>query len=293
MVPVDPDGWSRWPAPAKLNLFLRIVGRRADGYHLLQTYFHLLDRGDDVSLRLRTDGRIDRSVPTAGIDADVDIGMRAAHLLKEATGTPLGVDICIDKRIPVGGGLGGGSSDAATVLVALNRIWQTGLNENQLANLGVRLGADVPVFVRGRSAWAEGVGDLLEPVELPDCWYVVMDPGVAVSTAALFADPDLTRNAPRTTIPRFASGNATDNTFEPVVRARYAEIVQALDWLGQYGHARLSGSGGCIFLPLDTPANGEALIASCPPGMRAWLARGVSRSPLLEALASFDVADCR
>lgn len=293
MTPADQHGWSRWPAPAKLNLFLRIVGRRADGYHLLQTYFQLLDRGDEVSLRVRMDGRIDRSESTAGIDADADIGLRAAQLLKETTGTPLGADIRIDKRIPVGGGLGGGSSDAATVLVALNRIWQTGLDEDQLADLGIRLGADVPVFVRGRSAWAEGVGDRLEPMLLPDCWYLVVDPGVAVSTAALFADPDLTRNAPRTTIPRFASGDATDNAFEPVVRARYPPVARALDWLGQYGSARLSGSGGCIFLALDAQEDSEALIASCPPEMRAWLVRGVSRSPLADALASMDGAGSR
>lgn len=287
MVPPERDGeWSCWPAPAKLNLFLRIVGRRADGYHLLQTYFQLLDWGDEVRLRVRADGRIERAEATAGVNVDADISLRAAHLLKQTTGMALGADIAVEKRIPIGAGLGGGSSDAATVLVALNALWKTGLDDERLAVLGVKLGADVPVFVRGLSAWAEGVGELLEPLPLPDRWFLIVDPCVAVSTTVLFRDPDLTRNAPRTTIPRFVSGDVTDNAFEPVVRARHPQVARALDWLGQYGNARLSGSGGCIFLPIDARADGEALLDACPKGMRAWLAQGVTRSPLRDALVA-------
>jgi 4-diphosphocytidyl-2-C-methyl-D-erythritol kinase len=276
---VDDPGWSRWPAPAKLNLFLHITGRRADGYHLLQTVFQLLDWGDEVRARVRDDGRISCE-PLAGVEPEANLGLRAAQLLQRASGTALGAELAIDKRIPLGGGLGGGSSDAATVLVALNELWGCGFDEEGLADLGRRLGADVPVFVRGKSAWAEGIGEVLTAMELPERWYVIVDPGVSVSTARLFGDPDLTRNAPRLTIPLFTSGVATENAFESLARAGYPQVAHALEWLGRHAPARLSGSGGCVFAAVETREAGEALVERCPRNLHAWLARGVDRSPL-------------
>jgi len=273
-------GWSEWPAPAKLNLFLHIVGRRDDGYHLLQTVFQLLDRGDTIRLRLRDDDRIVRMDPLPDVDPEHDLAVRAARALIEATGRPIGVDIAVDKRIPMGGGLGGGSSDAATVLVALNAMADTGLDEDALADIGLSLGADVPVFVRGASAWGEGVGEQLTPLDLPECWYVVVDPGVRVPTAALFQSPDLTRSAPHLTIPLFASGAATVNVFEPVVRERFPAVARALDWLHGYGTARLSGSGGCLFAAFDSIEAAAAVAQECPSEFRAFIARGVAQSPL-------------
>jgi 4-diphosphocytidyl-2-C-methyl-D-erythritol kinase len=279
--------WSIWPAPAKLNLFLQITGRRADGYHLLQTVFQLLDRGDGVRLRPRDDGRIERVSELAGVPPGRDLVVRAAASLKPYAPADAGVDIDVDKRIPLGGGLGGGSSDAATVLVALNRIWGCGLAPEALAELGLALGADVPVFVHGRSAWAEGVGEHLTPIDLPERWYVVVDPKVSVPTAPLFQAPELTRDAAPTTIPRFLAGAETSNAFEPVVSARYPAVAAALAWLESQGRPRLSGSGGCVFLDVATEAEAAALAAACPQGWSAWAARGVNRSPLLAALESF------
>lgn len=281
------NAWSAWPAPAKLNLFLRIVGRRADGYHELQTVFRLLDRGDTLRLRVRADGRIERAVELPGVPADADLCMRAARLLQERIGTRLGADIALDKRIPMGGGLGGGSSDAATVLVALNELWGGGLDADALAELGLRLGADVPVFVRGRSAWAEGVGERLTPLALPPRCYVVLDPGVRAPTGPLFQAPELTRNAARATISHFLSGTATENAFEPVVRARYPRVAAALDWLAGFGTARLSGSGGCVFLETDTRAEAEDVARRCPQEFAAHVAGGVDVSPLVAAVAAF------
>ncbi len=280
-------GWTTWPAPAKLNLFLHIVGRRADGYHLLQTAFHLLDWGDEVRLRIRDDGEIRRVDPLPDVVDDADLGVRAARALREATGSRLGADIAIDKHIPIGGGLGGGSSDAATVLVALNALWDTGLDEDALAGIALGLGADVPLFVRGVSAWAEGIGERLTPLALPESWYVVVDPGVAVRTRDLFQVPELTRNSPRLTIPLFVSGVAAGNAFEPVARARFPAIAAALDWLGRHAEARLSGSGGCVFARVASRVAGEALVADCPAGMHAWAARGVVESPLRERFAAW------
>jgi 4-diphosphocytidyl-2-C-methyl-D-erythritol kinase len=277
-------GWSAWPAPAKLNLFLHVVGRRADGYHLLQTAFQLLDWGDTVHLRPREDGQIRRVDPWPGVAAEHDLAVRAAHVLQQAAGSPLGADIAIDKRIPLGGGLGGGSSDAATTLVALNRLWNTGLDEDALAGLALGLGADIPVFVRGHSAWAEGVGDQLVPLALPPRWYVVVDPGASVPTADLFRTPELTRDAPRLTIPLFLSGATTTNVFEPIVRERFPAVAHALDWLATHGAARLSGSGGCVFVAMETREAGEAVVRDCPEGLRAILALGVAVSPLHERL---------
>jgi 4-diphosphocytidyl-2-C-methyl-D-erythritol kinase len=279
------DEWTAWPAPAKLNLFLRIVGRRDDGYHDLQTVFRLLDWGDELRLRVRADGAIVRANEVPGVPAETDLVIRAARLLQAQTGVTLGAEIAVDKRIPMGGGLGGGSSDAATALVALNHLWDCGLDEHALAALAHRLGADVPVFVRGRSAWAEGVGERLAPVALPRRWYVVLDPGEHVPTAALFQATELTRNAPPATISSFASGETVENAFEPVVRTRHPRVAAALDWLSRFGRARLSGSGGCVFLETGSLAQARKVVRECPPAFAAQLAAGVEVSPLHRALA--------
>ncbi|HET7358592.1 MAG TPA: 4-(cytidine 5'-diphospho)-2-C-methyl-D-erythritol kinase [Rhodanobacteraceae bacterium] len=273
-------GWSEWPAPAKLNLFLRITGRRADGYHQLQTVFRLLDWGDTVRLRLRDDGAVRRVAGPPHVPADDDLAVRAARLLQARGGTGAGVDIAVDKRIPLGGGLGGGSSDAASVLVALNLLWNLQLDEDALADLALQLGADVPLFVRGRSAWAEGVGERLVPLELPPRAYVVLDPQVAVSTGALFQAPELTRNGPPATIAHFLCGAATENAFEAVVRTRHPAVAAALDWLGSFGAARLTGSGGCVFLETGTREAAQEVAACCPPEFKTYVAAGVDRSPL-------------
>lgn len=278
------EGRSAWPAPAKLNLFLHVTGRRADGYHLLQTVFRLLDWGDTVHLRPRTDGVIRRTSTLAGVAEEADLVVRAARRLREHVGRPeLGADIAVDKRIPLGGGLGGGSSDAATVLVGLDRLWGLGLDTDTLADLGLSLGADVPVFVRGRSAFAEGVGEVLTPLELPSADYLVVDPGVVVPTAELFQAPELTRDMPPLTIRGFLSGEPTRNAFEPIVRARHPAVARAFDWLAPHGEPRLSGSGGAVFMAVG--GEGADLVATCPDGMRAWIARGIDRSPLLAAAA--------
>jgi len=279
------DEWTAWPAPAKLNLFLRITGRRVDGYHELQTVFRLLDWGDEVRLRVRADGGVRRLRGASDVAEQEDLVVRAAKLLQRHAGSAAGVDIEVEKRIPMGGGLGGGSSDAATVLVALNQLWGLHLDEDALAELGRQLGADVPVFVRGRSAWAEGVGDHLSPISLPPRHYVVVDPLEHVPTAALFQAPELTRNAPRATISSFASGETTENAFAPVVRARHPRVAAALDWLGGFGQARLSGSGGCVFLELRSLDRAHAVAARCPDAFNAQVVGGVDVSPLHEALA--------
>lgn len=280
------DAWTAWPAPAKLNLFLHIVGRRADGYHRLQTVFQLLDWGDTIRLRVREDGVISRVAGLENVAAEDDLVVRAARALQSASGCKFGADIAVEKRIPAGAGLGGGSSDAATVLVVLNALWKTHLSEDALAEVGRRLGADVPVFVRGRSAWAEGVGDELTAIDLPPRHFVIVDPQIAVSTAALFQAPELTRDTPPTTISRFLAGMETANAFAPVARGRFPQVAAALDWLGRFGEARLSGSGGCGFVAVASQREAEDIVCQCPPHFRAWTARGVNRSPLHEALDS-------
>ncbi|KAA0072435.1 4-(cytidine 5'-diphospho)-2-C-methyl-D-erythritol kinase [Rhodanobacter sp. T12-5] len=284
LAPPANDAWTVWPAPAKLNLFLRITGRRADGYHELQTVFRLLDWGDEIRLRRRIDGEIRRVREVPGVPAQDDLAVRAARLLQRYAGVTAGVDIEVEKRIPMGGGLGGGSSDAATVLVALNLLWRLDLDQDVLAELGRQLGADVPVFVRGRSAWAEGIGEQLSPLALPSRHYVVLDPHEPVPTAALFQAPELTRNAPRATISSFVSGETTENAFASVVRARHPRVAAALDWLGGFGQARLSGSGGCVFLEMRSFARAAAIAAQCPAAFTAQVATGVDVSPLQDAL---------
>ena len=279
------EAWTEWPAPAKLNLFLHIVGRRADGYHLLQTVFQLLDWADRVRLRVRCDGVIARGAGAAGVSEHEDLAVRAALTLRARAGIALGADIEVDKRIPVGGGLGGGSSDAGTVLVALNELWDARLPEDELAAIGLELGADVPVFVRGRSAWAEGIGERLSPLDLPAAHYVIVDAGERMSTAALFQAAELTRNSTPTTISAFLDGTCTANAFTPVVRARSAKVAAALDWLGEYGDARMSGSGGCVFAAMASAEQAEAVVRACPATFSAWRAEGVNRSPLHTAIA--------
>ncbi|HET7779999.1 MAG TPA: 4-(cytidine 5'-diphospho)-2-C-methyl-D-erythritol kinase [Rudaea sp.] len=280
------QAWTSWPAPAKLNLFLHIVGRRSDGYHLLQTVFQLLDWGDTVRLRTRADGEIARSNDVPGVAPESDLCLRAAHALREHSGSRMGVDIALDKRIPLGGGLGGGSSDAATVLVALNDLWSAGLSPDELAGIALDLGADVPVFVRGYSAWAEGVGEKLTPIALRQRHYVIVDPGISVATAALFQAPELTRNSPPLTISDYLSGSGagTTNAFTPIARAGYPPLAAALDWLGQFGEARLTGSGGCIFVDVESAERADEIAEQCPLDFTVYQARGVDRSPLLDAL---------
>ena len=276
-----------WPAPAKLNLFLHVVGRRGDGYHLLQTVFQLIDLIDTVTLAARADGEVRRIDPLPGVAVEDDLCVRAARALQQATGCVLGADIALDKRIPIGGGLGGGSSDAATVLVALNEIWETGLNSAELAAIGLQLGADVPVFVHMRSAWAEGVGEVLQPIDLKEAWYVVVHPGVHVATPQIFAAPELTRDTPVTTIARLLSGEPTHNDLEPVVRARHREVDSALRWLSGHASARMSGSGSCIFAAMADEAQAQAVAAVCPEAWRAFVVRGLAQSPLREAIQAY------
>lgn len=278
-----------WPAPAKINLFLHITGRRADGYHFLQTAFQFLDIRDELDFELRTDGRVRRRTDLRGVPEDRDICVKAARLLKETTGATGGVDLHIRKRIPMGGGLGGGSSNAATTLWALNRLWSTGLNVDQLAALGLQLGADIPVFVRGRAAWAEGVGEILEPIELPEPWYLLIAPPVHVSTAAVFSAPDLTRNCPPIKIRDLLAGTG-ENVCEPVVRALFPEVAQALDWLAQYTPPRMTGTGACIFGRFATRTAAETALKQfrddMPAPWQAFVTRGLNRSPLMALVES-------
>lgn len=283
-----------WPAPAKLNLFLHILRRRPDGYHDLQTCFQFVDLCDDIYLRVRGDGAIRRVRGAAEVPADADLTVRAARALQQATGSTLGADLAVAKRIPMGAGLGGGSSDAATVLVGLNHLWGTGLTTDQLADLGLALGADVPVFVRGRVAWGEGVGErlvaLYPPLAPPETHYVVVKPPVSISTASVFQDPELTRNTPPITIAGFLSGGG-GNDCEAVVRAHYPAVGEALDSLARFGAARLTGTGACVFVDCGTSARGHELLGELSsgagaPGVETYVVRGLNDSPLLERLAA-------
>jgi 4-diphosphocytidyl-2-C-methyl-D-erythritol kinase len=277
-----------WPAPAKLNLFLHITGRRPDGYHALQTVFRLLDWGDTVRIRLRDDGVVARVGPSVpGVEEADDLLVRAAKLLKSATNVLHGADISVEKRIPAGGGFGGGSSDAGTVLVVLDRLWGTALGPDRLAELGVSLGADVPVFVRGATAWAEGVGEILTPLALPPAWYLLADPGVHVPTAALFQTPELTRDSPPATMRDFVSGAVLGNAFEPVLRRREPAVEAAFAALAQVGTPRLTGTGSGCFVEFADRGSAEAALVrvrTATPHLRAWLAEGVAVSPLHAAL---------
>jgi len=286
MTQSDAPCW--WPAPAKLNLCLHVTGRRADGYHELQTIFQLISLSDELSFELRDDGRVvrlDYEGSTASalseVREDQDLCVRAARALQQRAGVQAGVGIRIRKHIPVGGGLGGGSSDAATTLVALNRLWGCRLSEDELAAIGVKLGADVPVFIRGRSGLGEGVGERLTPLELPASWFLVIHPGVLIPTRDVFQASELTRNSPVLTIPALlASGGRND--CEPVVRARYPEVAAALDWLDQHASARLTGTGSCLFARFASAAEAERVAARVPDAWRAYVVQGLAESPLLQ-----------
>lgn len=285
--PADvPAGQQGWPAPAKVNLFLHVTGRREDGYHELQTVFRFLDYCDRLYFSPRTDGLVRRTGVLPGLDPEDDLTVRAARLLQQESGATLGADITVDKRIPMGGGLGGGSSDAATTLWALDRLWGLDLGVDVLATMALRLGADVPVFVRGRAAWAEGVGERLTPLDLAEPWHVVIVPPVQVSTAEVFAAPDLTRDSRPLTIDSFLSGDQGVNVCEPVVRARYPAVAEALDWLGRFAPSRMSGTGGCVFAAFTERAHADTVLGALPRGWRGFVARGRNRSPLLEAVAA-------
>lgn len=281
----DEAGWSAWPAPAKLNLFLRITGRRADGYHDLQSVFRMLDWGDRIRLRVREDGVIRRhGASVEGLSEAGDLAVRAAKILQDASNNREGADIIVEKTIPAGAGFGGGSSDAATVLLALNRLWELDWDIDRLAALGLSLGADVPVFVRGYNAWAEGVGERLMPVELPPAWYVLLAPGVHVATGELFQAPELTRDSPPATISDFVSGAVLDNAFEPVLRRREPAVEAAFAMLARIGRPRLTGTGSGCFVEFASRAQAEEALAALPPGAKAWVVAGAARSPMLDAL---------
>lgn len=272
-----------WPAPAKLNLFLHVTGRRADGYHELQTLFQFLDVADELTFAVNTSGHIARTRAHPHIPENKDLCIRAARLLQTAAGVTQGVEIDLKKRIPVGGGLGGGSSDAATTLLALNELWGIRWPHARLGSLALQLGADVPVFIFGHAAWAEGVGERLTAVAPASVCYVVMAPPVAVSTAAVFADPELTRASAAITIRDFHAGR-TRNDLEAVVRKRYPEVDKVLNGLSQFGPARMTGSGACVFLPVADTSAGRAILTEVSsrlgPSYTGFVAQGVNVHPV-------------
>jgi len=267
------------PAPAKLNLFLHVNGRRANGYHELQTLFRLLDHGDTVHLEVRNDGAIVREDALPGVDPEQDLTVRAARALQAASGCRLGATIGLTKRLPMGGGLGGGSSDAATVLLALNRLWGLHWSREELLELALPLGADVPVFVFGRNAWAEGVGERLEAVDLPPAWYVVLTPPRGVSTAAVFGAPELTRNHPPITIRAFFEG-PTGNDLQAVATGLEPDIARHLEWLSQFGRALMSGSGSSVFVELASADDAERVLQLSRPHRNGFAAQGLDLHPL-------------
>ena len=274
----------RVPAPAKINLFLHIVGRRPDGYHLLQTAFRMLDWGDEITLRRRDDGLILRTTDVPGVPAEADLVVRAARALQAASGSAFGAEIGVLKRIPMGGGLGGGSSDSASVLLALNRLWGCGLSRRALQEIGLKLGADVPFFVFGETAFAEGVGEALSPLVVPPAWYVMVAPPVSVPTAEIFSAKELTRNTEILIIQGFAA-HKTRNDMQAVVCMKYPKVAESLEWLSRYGDARMSGSGACLFAPFDSEGQAQQVAAKAPEGWKVWVAQGLDRHPLKEWVA--------
>lgn len=275
------------PAPAKLNLFLHVTGRRADGYHLLQTAFQLLDFGDTLHFALRDDGAIERRNALPGVPQESDLTVRAARLLQaagsEKLGKPLaGADITLEKRLPMGGGLGGGSSDAATTLIALNHLWQTGFSRSELMTLGLRLGADVPFFVFGQNAFAEGVGEILTPIATPACWYVVIEPGVAIATAEIFNAKDLTRDTNLVKISNFSGAPKSfgRNDLQAVATKLFPEVFNAIEWLKKFGDARMTGSGSCVFCSVEQEQQASEVLKLVPPHWRAWKAKAIAQHPL-------------
>ena len=273
------DWNSIYPAPVKLNLFLHVVGRRADGYHLLQTLFRLIDHGDCLRFSPRQDGQLRLLNPLPGVPPESDLTLRAARLLQVETGCRQGADIHLEKHLPMGGGVGGGSSDAATVLLALNHLWQLGLPRQRLQEIGLRLGADVPVFLFGRNAFAEGVGEDLQALDLPPAWYVVLEPPVQVPTALIFSAPELKRDTPSIRAADWHPGFG-GNDLQAVAVARFPVIDDYRHWLGQYAEARMSGSGACVFAEFSDEASARQVLDRLPAGMRGWLAAGLAEHPL-------------
>ena len=273
-----------WPAPAKINLFLHITSQRDDGYHELQTVFQFLDHGDSLQFQIQQDTAIELLTPLVGVDNETNLIIRAAKSLQVHTGSQQGAKISIDKRLPMGGGLGGGSSDAATTLVALNHLWQTGLSYAELAQLGLPLGADVPVFIHGYAAWAEGVGEKLTAISPAEPWYVVIVPDCQVSTAEVFSSQELTRDCEPITISRFLSGEGK-NICEGVVVKNYPAVSQALDWLNHYGESRMSGTGACIFADFNNRAQAQQVLERLPAHWQGFVAKGCNQSPLATLMA--------
>lgn len=272
-------GAQTFPAPGKLNLMLRVTGRRADGYHLLQTVIRFIDYGDTLTFRAREDGVVSRVNEVAGVPAGEDLAVRAARLLRQASGTRLGADITLEKRLPLGGGLGGGSSDAATTLLALNHLWRTGLPRDRLLALALELGADVPVFVGGENALAEGIGERLTPLELSPAWYLVLTPPVAVPTARIFSHEQLKRDSKPIKITAFSAEQA-GNDLEPVVCREYPDVARHLAWLRQAAPAWVTGTGACVFAAFPTESAARQVLEQAPQGMRGFIARGLARHPL-------------
>ena len=268
------------PAPAKLNLFLHVTGRRPDGYHLIESLLVAIDVGDTITLTRRDDGAIARTIEVAGIPADTDLAVRAAAALKDASGSAFGVDIVVEKRVPVGGGMGGGSSDAASVLLALNRLWETKLSATELMRIGLKLGADVPFFLQAEPALARGIGEALTPVSLPTLWIAVIVPPFAVATAPIFQAPELTRNSPSAKIDVFSEGYGR-NDLESVASARFPDVAVALAYLGNISaSARMTGSGSAVFAPFASEREACNAVAARPPSTHGFVARTLAQHPL-------------
>ena len=272
-----------WPAPAKLNLFLHITGQRQDGYHLLQTVFQFIQLIDVIDFTILESGLVRRSSTSIKIDERDDLVIKAAQKIKKRSGSKLGVDISVKKNIPIGGGLGGGSSDAATTLVALNELWQTGFSIDELSEIGLSLGADIPFFINGNAAWAEGIGDKLTPINLDECFYLVIYPNCGISTKAVFEASDLTRNTPRITIRDFHDGNRK-NDCESYVRNHYRDVAEALDWLGEYASSKLTGTGACLFAKFSDENEANEVKYKLPTKWQGYVVKGINKSPLLGRL---------
>ena len=285
------------PAPAKLNLFLHVTGRRPDGYHLLQSVFQLVDHGDTLHFDVRSDDAIVRTTDVPGVPPEQDLIVRALRALQAEYARrrghlPPGLDVAVDKRLPLGGGLGGGSSDAATALLAANHLWQAGLTPQELMALGLPLGADIPFFLFGETAFAEGVGEALQPVDGPDCWYVVVEPGVAVPTVAIFTAPDLTRDTKAVTISDFSRRQIDrhdlvgfgKNDLQAVAARLFPPVAEAVEWLGGYGAARMTGSGACVFCAFADEAEAERVLQAAPSKWKVWKARSLAQHPMKSLL---------
>jgi len=286
------------PAPAKLNLFLHVVGRRADGYHLLQSVFQLIERGDTLHFDLRNDGRIRRTNDVPGVPEASDLIVRALGRLADAYQrrhgrAASGIDVAIDKILPMGGGLGGGSSDAATALMAANHLWQAGFSDAELMEIGLPLGADIPFFIYGQTAFVEGVGEAMQPIAGPDCWYVVIEPGVSVPTPAIFTAEDLTRDTKPITIADFPAAHLINefgkNDLQAVASRLFPPVAQAIEWLGQYGAARMTGSGACVFCAVPDEAQADRVVGQVPSIWRAWKARSLQRHPMKSLLQNTEL----